>query len=285
MKLKVFLVFILVLCTFSCFLRKDKGGMRLNYLEYKRGKSFNNQTNLQISYNATNLLFEDILLTDESFFPDNFILPSAFLKPLFQLRISDAVKAFTEPYYSFRFIHFLKKNPKIGVGLEFIHVKVFFRDYNQKVRMSGTLKDNPVNQSVTLKDYFKNFNVSHGVNHTALYLEYREMFYKTNKIKDGRLQTFINCSIGITVPHLETVFKIDNEEQQEAYSYQAGLKNLGFAFGLGLRYRPFRSVGFIFEYKYTYSLLNDMRFDTIDNSDLKMSFGTSQLTWGLSLIF
>ena len=121
--------------------------------------------------------------------------------------------------------------------------------------------------------------------HAALYFEYRQLFLKTPQINDGRLQPYINLSLGVTVPHLETRFNVNGHPQKTAYSYQAGWKNLGFASGLGLRFRPFKGIGFNLEYKLTYSILNDMYFDNDTDSNLKMDFFAGQLMWGLSFIF
>ena len=86
--------------------------MTLNYFEYNRGKSFPVTTDIGLQYGSNSLHFYDVHLDDDSFFPDNSIIPNAFLKPLFKLRFSDALAAFTEPYYGYRFIHFFKKNPR-----------------------------------------------------------------------------------------------------------------------------------------------------------------------------
>ncbi len=258
--------------------------MTRNYFEYSRGKSFPTHSDIGFRHGNSDYTFHNLYLEDESFFPDDSIFPNAFFKPLFKLKFNDAQKAFTEPYYSYRLIHFLKGNPHIGIGLEFIHLKVFLMDKDQKVRMSGTYNGVPVDQTIRIGDYVDMFNVSHGVNHLGLHLVYRWMFNKTPYIQDGRFQPFVNLSVGPTFPHLELNTVENGKSEQKAFSYQGSKKNWGFGLGGGIRYKPWRHFGFYLEYKLTYSHLHGMRFDNVPNSNMNMDFWVHQLQWGLSIM-
>lgn len=255
------------------------------YIEYSRGKSFPTRSDIAFKYyNNYNYKFHDVYLQDESFFPDDSIIPNAFLSPLFDLRIGDALDAFTEPYYSIRLIHFLKKNPCLGIGLELIHFKVFLMDKEQRVRMSGTYDGVPLDGLARIGDYIDLFNVSHGVNHVNLLFNYRRQLAKTPRIPDGRLQPFISFSIGPAAPHLELNLKKADTIEKKAYSYQWGWGNWGSGLGLGIRYKPHRRVGFYLEYKFTYSHLHGMYFDDEPQARVMMDFFTHHLQWGISIM-
>ncbi|MCP5048649.1 MAG: porin family protein [bacterium] len=262
-----------------------KARMTRTYFEYSRGKSFPTHSDLGIRFKNHDYTLHGVYFEDESFFEDNSIIPNAFLKPLFSLKFNDAQKAFTEPYYSYRFIHFLKKNPHIGIGLEFIHLKVFILDKDQRVRMSGIYKGEPIDETVRIGDYIDQFNISHGVNHVGLHLVYRWMFKKTPRIPDGKWQPYTALSIGPTFPHIELDVIEDGIKEKGAFSYQGSKRNWGFGLGAGVRYKPWRRFGFYLEYKLTYSNLKGMRFDDMEDTNVSMAFSTHQIQWGLSLMF
>lgn len=274
------------LITLSCGLTMtEKGEMAVNYFEYSRGKSSHTTSDLYLKYDNNEYTFKDMKLIDKSFFPDDSIIPNAFLKPLFKIQLGDALKAFTEPYYSYRFIHFLKTNPNIGIGIEFIHLKVFLEDVDQNLKTEGIMEGKAINSNTRVGDYITMFNVSHGVNHLGLHLTYRWMLNKNEKIKDGKIQPYVNFSIGPAIPHLEMDLVKEGIPTRVAYSYQAGLKNWGMGAGAGIRFKPWQRFGFYLEYKLTYSHLYDMSLDNIQSSSVKMSFAVHHLQWGLSFMF
>jgi hypothetical protein len=274
-------LFLLISCTSTG--PEGKRRMTLNYFEYNRGKSFPVTTDIGLRYGSNSLDFYDVQLDDDSFFPDNSIIPNAFIKPLFELRLSSALAAFTEPYYGYRFIHFFKKNPKFGIGIEFIHHKLFLNDLDQQVHIKGTFEGNQIDEMAAIKNYIGYFSVSHGINHIGLTFVYRMLLLTSSKIPDGRLQPFVSVSFGPTIPHLEFKFT-ENQSEWDAYSFQAGFRNYGFGFGTGLRFKPWRHFGFYLEYKLTYSHLHGMHLDNQD-SEIVMDFFTHHLQWGISVMF
>lgn len=284
--LSLILIVSMTAALFSGCASGKKTRMTRFYVEYSRGKSTSMDTDIAMKHGNSDYTLHDVYLEDESFFPDNSIIPNAFLKHLIKFKLNDAQKAFTEPYYSYRFIYFLKKNPHIGIGYEFIHHKVFFLDKDQRVRMSGTYKGEPIDETVRAGDIMDWFSVSHGINHISLHLVYRWMLKKTAKIKDGRWQPFVSLSAGPTVPHLEVdLVEDDGSVNRKAYSYQASWRNWGLGFGTGVRFKPWRKLGFYLEYKLTYSHLHGMHFDDMPGSNVKMDFFAHHLQWGLSFMF
>jgi len=286
MKSKIGLIYLLPLFLLISCTSTTPGGktrMTLNYFEYNRGKSFPVTTDIGLRYGTNSLDFYGIHLDDDSFFPDNSIIPNAFLKPLFELRFGAALAAFTEPYYGYRFIHFFKKNPRFGIGIEFIHHKIFLNDKDQNVRITGIYQGNTIDETVPIKNHIGYFSVSHGINHVGLTFVYRMLLLPSRKIPDGRLQPFVSFSLGPTIPHLELKLT-ENQSNWDAYSFQSGFRNFGFGFGTGLRYKPWPHFGFYFEYKFTYSHLHGMHLDNQD-SEVIMDFFTHHLQWGLSIMF
>jgi hypothetical protein len=256
--------------------------MTRTYFEYNRGTSFPLYSDLSLNYGNHDFKFHNIYFDDYSFFPDDSIIPNAFLKPLFRGKFSEALKAFTEPYYGYRLIHFLKKYPRIGIGVEFIHHKIFLDDKNQTVKISGTYDGAPVNKDILIGDYIDYFSVSHGINHLSLTLFYRWMLKQTPRIPDGKLQPFIMFSAGPTFPHLELKLT-ENPSQWAAFSYNSGSGNYGLGTGLGIRYKPWKHFGFYLEYKLTYSHLHCMSFDD-GKGEVNMSFISHHIQWGISLM-
>lgn len=286
MKIKPGLIFLFpIIFLISCTSTKTGGKSRitLNYFEYNRGKSFPVTTDIGLRYGSNSLDFHHVHLDDDSFFPDNSIIPNAFLKPLLELRLGAALAAFTEPYYGYRFIHFFKKNPRFGIGIEFIHHKLFLNDKNQNLRISGIYQGNPIDEISPIKEYMGYFSVSHGINHIGLTAIYRMQLLPNSKIPDGMLQPFVSFSLGPTVPHLEFKFT-ENQSDWDAYSFQSSFRNFGLGFGIGLRYKPWRHYGFYLEYKFTYSHLHGMHLDNQD-SEVIMDFFTHHLQWGISIMF
>ena len=278
-------ILLLVFFQIQCGTRTTSRRMTLNYIEYNRGRSFPTRADLNVIYGETDLVFFDVRFGDKSFFPDNSILPNAFFRPLSRLRIRDAVKAFTEPYYGIRLFHFFKKNPHWGLGIDFIHFKVFLENRDQLVRASGRFEGQPLDEKVRIGDYIDYYSVSHGVNHIGLSLQYRLMFNRTGKVPDGRWQPYVGIHAGPTVPHLELITIKDGIPTERSYSYKVGYPNIGLGAGLGLRFKPWPRLGFYFEYKFTYSLLQAMDFDPPYQGMLKTSFTDHHLQWGLSFIF
>lgn len=257
--------------------------MTLNYVEYNRGKSFPVYADLTLTTPGRQLTFYHLYFEDDSFYPDNSIIPNAFIKPLLQLKLGDASDAFTEPYYGFRFIHFFKKNPRLGIGIEFIHHKIFLNDRNQQVWVTGTAGGQAIEKTDAIGNYLEYFSISHGINHLGLAAVYRLMLLATERIPDGRLQPFVTLTAGPAIPHLE-VKLAENPEQWAAYSYQPGWRNFGAGAGLGMRYKPWTHFGFYLEYKFTYSHLHGMRLDDAEET-ISLDFTTHHLQWGISYMF
>jgi len=279
---------IILLCLFlgltGC--RSAGGKVTLNYLEYNRGASVVTRSSPRLEYGANDLRFHDVRFDDRSFFPDDSVFPNAFFKPLLRLQLHKAMDAFTEPYYGVRFIHFFKKNPRLGIGIDFIHFKIFVTDPDQRVRLTGRRYGRELNETVRLGDFIDTFSVSHGINHLSLTVVYRWLLSPSSRVSEGRCQPFVSLGAGPAIPHLELTTVENGVLRDRAYSYQLGFpKNLGFGLGAGVRFKLHPHFGLYAEYKFTYSLLHGMFFDGDEEGTVKMSFPDHHFAWGVSYIF
>jgi len=279
LKLKI-IIFIILLTSNLAFAEKEKvKKMKLTFIEYARGVSSSTNSTIHLSTVSKDLYFYDVHLIDNSFFPDNSIIPNAFLKPLFKGDIVGAVKATTEPYYGIRIYHFLKNKPQIGFGIDFIHFKVFLPDEKQTVKIKGTKEGENINLRDDVHNYLESFNVSHGVNHIGFSIIYRKRLYKNEKFPDGKLQPYVSFHIAPCIPHHEVQIK---DSELKAYSYQIKFPNFGFGLGAGLRVRIYEHFGLFLEYKYTYTFLRNLVFDNGEGK-IQLNFGVHHLQWGFSI--
>jgi hypothetical protein len=265
------------------FSQTKKPKIPLTYIEYNRGMNFPTSATIRINYPGHfDLSFHNTRLVGHSFYPDGSIFPNAFFAPLARLNIKRALYAFTEPYYGIRFYRFFKKNPKLGLGFEFIHLKVFIPDEGDEVLITGTEGGGSVRKTASTQDYISAFNVSHGVNHLSLSVVYREMLFRTERYPGGRLQPYAAISFGPALPHPQ--LRLKNDPQWKAYSTQMHLSNMGFGINLGLRLQIFKKLGLYVEYKLTRSFLRDLRFDNGEKGKVSMTFSAHHLAWGLSFL-
>jgi hypothetical protein len=283
-KRSIFLVFFVLFFCVPALLKAERSKITLNYIEYNRGMSFPTNARIRILYPGRyDLTFHSVNMTGNSFYPDNSIIPNAFFAPLFKGNFREALYAFTEPYYGIKFTHFFKSQPNWGVGIEFIHLKVFLPEKDQIVHITGREGVNEVDKWDSIHNYMSSFNVSHGVNHISLSIVYRLMLLPSAKIPAGRIQPYSSLSFGLCIPHPQ--LRLIGEEGYKAFSYQFSFSNLGLGFNLGTRFQLFKHIGFYLEYKFTFSFLNDMHFDNDPKSKIQASFPDSHLAWGISLGF
>ncbi len=265
----------------GCTSTQPAGRITLNLIEYNRGLSVPSRSDVGITTVGDETRLHDVRLEGSSFYPDDSPIPNAFIKPLLRLDFPAAIHAFTEPYYGFRIYRFFKGHPHWGVGLDFTHLKVFMADRGQKVRITGPWPDLPPDGQIVLGEHFDTLNVSHGVNHVAFNGVYRWMLLPSPKAPDGRLQPFVSGGGGPAFPHPEMTVRQDGQLQRKVYSYQWRLGNWGMGAGAGLRWKVTTHFGLYNEYKWTYSILNNMRFDNGEVGLIRMRFSSAHAAWGI----
>lgn len=268
------------------------GKIPLTFVEYNRGLSTSGSSDVTIaSFHSSELRYHDVKLEGLPLFPDGSIIPNAFFKPLFHGDFHGALNAFTEPYYGIRIYHFFAGHPHWGAGLDFIHLKVFMADPDQKVSVTccpSVGADGQVRllaELVRLGDWFDTLNVSHGVNHVSFNAAYRWMFRPSANAPEGRFQPFVDAGGGPAVPHLELTTREGARLSKKAYSYNWRLGNWALGAGAGLRWKIKKRFGTYAEYKWTYSILNNMHYDNADEATVRMKFSSSHVAWGVSFGF
>lgn len=258
--------------------------MTLTYIEYNRGYTFPTRAQIGIHYPGQfDLTFHKVRMIGNAFYPDDSIIPNAFLKPLFKGNFSAALNAFTEPYYTLRVFHFFKQRPNLGIGVEFIHFKIFIPDEGEQVLVTGQDQNGPVDSWKSTKDYIDSYNVSHGINLLSLSLVYRMMLMPTEKILAGRIQPYAALSIGPCIPHPQ--LRLAKDPEYKAFGHQFRFDNFGYGFSLGSRFQVLKNFGLYLEYKFTQIQLNEMLFDNGEEGTFWTRCHVHHLLWGLSIIF
>ena len=159
--------------TAACRSAQTAGPVRLTVFEYNRGASSPDRSDLVFGSGANQTRFHDVRLEGQSFYDDNSIVPNSFLGPLARGEFKKALNAFTEPYYGYRLLHFLRAHPTWAVGVEFTHHKAFMADPDQRTLVTGPWSGLDADGRTRLGDQFRTLNVSHGVNHVAFVVQRR----------------------------------------------------------------------------------------------------------------
>ncbi len=190
------------------------------------GKSFIDNSDLNLNQGNTNLNYKDVSWEDKS-----------FESPIF---------------YGVRLGYWLKETPNIGFSVDFSHLKNYLID-DKSVAVSGTQDGVPVdNNQVINGTALKEFNMSHGLNALTFNGQYR--WFPTGQ-RDGsllgRLQPYSGFGAGFSIPHVEaTVYKLKTYE----YQWGAGPVVNGM---LGLNYDIYSCISGFAEYKLTYASVED----------------------------
>jgi len=260
--------------------------MTMQFVEYNRGMSSPVISNIKIKDGNTDLLFLDVVLDDASFFPDYSIIPNNYIVGFANFDPTAFVKAMTEPYYGVHYQRFFERHPNFAIGVDFIHFKVFVKNFDQVVKVRGKYDGVQLVNPVRIGDYMKMFSISHGINHLGVSFTYRMMLLQREKIPDGILQPFVGFTFGPAIPHGELIFRNpDGSFTQKVYSYRLAFPNFGLDFTLGLRFKPHPNFGLNITYKYSYSLLGNVTFDDGSGGSLSLFFPANHLQWGITIMF
>jgi hypothetical protein len=154
-----------------------------------------------------------------------------------------AARPFDSPqYYGYRIGKLFGADRRIGVEIEFIHLKVIgdtSREYVATGRAGGTtFAGTPLRMS----DAVQEFQMTHGLNFVVLNLVARRPLGGA----DGPLAIVARAGLGPTIPHAES--RLGGVEQQQ---YEFGGLGAHAAAGLDLRIRHRLSA--VFEYKFTFA--------------------------------
>ena len=190
------------------------------------GKSFIDNSDLNLKQGQTNLNYKDVSWEDNS-----------FESPVF---------------YGARIGYWLKDTPNIGFSVDFSHLKNYLID-SKSVAVSGTQNNVPVDGNQVINGTaLKEFNMSHGLNTLTFNGQYR-WFPKGERDLTllGRLQPYTGLGAGFSIPHVEaTVYNL------KTYEYQLGAGPVVNGM-LGLNYDFYSFISGFLEYKLTYASVQD----------------------------
>lgn len=259
--------------------------MRLNVFEYYRGANFPVRAPFHLRTGTADLEFGRLRFVGLPFQTDNSVIPNAFLIPLLTLRLKKALQNFTDPYYGLRVVHFFRRRPRLGLGVEFIHFKIYLADLDQRVRVRGQENGAPLDRVERAGDRLAEMSISHGVNHLSLVLVHRWLLRRSARVPDGRWQPFVQVAAGPLVPHLQLTTWEDGRRIELSNRYFISWRNVGLGFGAGARLRLGARAGVYGEYKLTHTRIRHLPLAADPRGGVAISFPSHHLAWGASWIW
>ncbi|KJV07461.1 hypothetical protein VZ94_04615 [Methylocucumis oryzae] len=215
------------------------------------GKSFIDNSDLNLTQGNTNLNYSNVSWEDNSF---------------------------DEPaFYGARIGYWFNSMPNWGVSVDFAHLKNYLVD-SETVAVNGVQNGVPINANVPINSTdLKEFNMSHGVNTLTFNGHYR--WFPAGQRDEtflGRMQLYTGLGIGFAIPHVEALVN-----SEKTYEYQAGA---GPAFNgmLGINYDLYKFISGFAEYKLTYV---DVEDDLIGGGTISTDTVNHQLIFGLAVHF
>jgi opacity protein-like surface antigen len=183
-------------------------------------------------------------------------------------------QSFNQPiYYGFRVMYFPNAIRWLGIGIDFIHAKVYANP-NSIVRVTGTENGVPVERTQRLGDSIQRFSISHGVNYLALTLIARLETLKSKSYPDGRLAPYVGLGFGPTLLHPESAIDGDTfqhfEWDKPTYQVLAGLE-----------YFVMPEASVFIEYKYTNESFDVDVVDGTARTRVSMDHIVFGLSWKL----
>jgi hypothetical protein len=183
-------------------------------------------------------------------------------------------KALTIPQYNYRMGLFINKKKDLAIEINFDHTKFIFQD--QKVRVKGTLNNQPVDSLV-------NFNYANGfyyyLNNGANFLLFnivKRWHLLKNKKESIKVDALGKAGIGPVIPHVENSFFGDRNEPH----FQIGGWNIGTE--AAVRATFFNYAYLEFSNKIDYARYSDLK---IFEGTAKHAFGTYEMILSLGVDF
>ena len=183
-------------------------------------------------------------------------------------------KDFQSPqYYGARLSYFLSRQQHWGVGVEFVHAKMYLNN-RESVPVRGTREGSPVHGVERIDDTIQSFSISHGLNFLTLDALYRWLPGRRDQDLLGRFQPYVGLGLGAAIPHVESnIGGVTFEEYQ-----WHGPAVQGFC---GLNFDLTRHWSVFAEYKLSYVDL-DL---PIPGGSIRVAPLTHHLVAGLSIHF
>lgn len=147
------------------------------------------------------------------------------------------------PYYGVRISYFPGRSPSLGSSLDFTHYKMYAQT-NRVVAVHGTWDGSAVDERAPMNTRVQGYEVSHGVNLTALNLQYRWGAHDDTGAIPRRWYPQVGVGIAAYLPHAEGTIN----DVSSAGNYQ--LAGFGYQLFAGTEYRLTGRVGLLIEAKF-----------------------------------
>jgi opacity protein-like surface antigen len=177
-------------------------------------------------------------------------------------------------YYGYRVMTYLPRQPRVGIGLDFVHYKVYAQ-VNQDRRVTGTWQGDPVNTVAPMRDRVQEFRITNGVNAITLTVNYRCGLDRSNAFPEGRLQPYVGGG-----PSYYLMFPINkvNNKSNKQHGYQSS--GFGYTLQAGVRYGVFRRGAVFLETRYN---RGDAKVEIADGGKADTDLRTTHIQGGFTL--
>ncbi len=179
-------------------------------------------------------------------------------------------------YYGYRLMTYLPKQPRLGIGLDFVHYKVYAR-VGQDRRVVGTWLGEPIDTVAPMSDRVQEFRITNGVNVFTLDILYRFPQGRSDTFPDGRLQPYVGGGPSYYV--LFPINRVNNESNQ-----QRGYRVSGYGYTLqaGVRYGITSRTAVFVETRYN---RGDAKVEIANGGKADTDLRTTHIQGGLSVDF
>jgi opacity protein-like surface antigen len=177
-------------------------------------------------------------------------------------------------YYGYRVMTYLPRQPRLGIGVDFVHYKVYAR-LDQDRRIIGNWLGEPVDTIAPMRDRVQEFRITNGVNAFTLAVNYRLQLDRSQRFPEGRLQPYIGGG-----PSYYLLFPINrvNNKSNKQHGYQRS--GFGYMMQAGVRYGLSQRSAVFLETRYNRA---DAKVEIADGGKADTDLRTTHIQGGLSL--
>lgn len=188
-------------------------------------------------------------------------------------KVSWTGEPFVSPiYYGIRVTHWLGSSSGWGIGIDFIHAKMF-AGLDDTVSVTGSRQGNPASGTERLGDTFSTLSFSHGHNVVLATGLYRWV-PADEESWHSRLRPHAGFGIGVSIPHVEVSLAGSSTDEYQL----SGPALQGLA---GTEVVIFSRLRALLEYKFTYAHIGA---NLPGGSSLAVNPWTHQFTFGASAV-
>ncbi len=177
-------------------------------------------------------------------------------------------------YYGYRVMTYLPRQPRLGVGLDFVHYKVYAQ-VDQERRVTGTWQGEPIDTIAPIRDRVQEFRITNGVNAITLTVNYRLQLDRSRAFPAGRLQPYVGGG-----PSYYLLFPINrvNNKSNRQHGYQSS--GFGYMMQAGVRYSVLPNGSVFLETRFN---RGDAKVEIADGGRADTDLRTTHIQGGFTL--